>query len=138
MTSNTADTQGRVAYEAYGRSTGHRTHDDRPMPAWDDLGETVQRAWAASAAAVGAVHGQPVGSTRAKFRCLNETRTRYSSDDSGQRTYNFSALYDPAQPDDQRYAKATPAGELKITVDNPAVQFQPGTAYYLDITRASS
>lgn len=41
-----------VAYEAYGQSTGHRTHDDRPMPTWDDLGDRVQRAWIEAAGAV--------------------------------------------------------------------------------------
>ena len=49
-----------VAYAAYGVSTNNRTHDDRPMPDWDDLGDQVQQAWIAAAAAVAqAVIEQP-------------------------------------------------------------------------------
>lgn len=50
------------------------------------------------------------------------------------RTYRFSPQYDPSVPEDQRYAKASPMGELRIQVDNPAVSFKPGTTYYLDFT----
>jgi hypothetical protein len=39
----------RIAYAAYGDSTDHRTHDDRPMPDWDALGDRVQKAWVAAA-----------------------------------------------------------------------------------------
>jgi hypothetical protein len=49
-----------VAFAAYGASTNNRTHDDRPMPDWDDLGDQVQQAWIAAAAAVAqAVIEQP-------------------------------------------------------------------------------
>jgi hypothetical protein len=41
-----------AAYAAYGAATGHRTYDDRPMPAWDDLGEHIQAAWVCAAGAV--------------------------------------------------------------------------------------
>jgi hypothetical protein len=74
--------------------------------------------------------------TRAKFLC-----TGFDVDndriDTG-RSYTFTAMYDPTQPEDQRYAKATPVGSLQMTVDNPAVSFEPGTAYYLDITPADA
>lgn len=52
------------------------------------------------------------------------------------RTYEFSATYDPDVPEDQRYALATPYGQLTIQVDNPAVSFVPGQQYYLDFTPA--
>lgn len=39
----------RIAYAAYGDSTNYRTHDDRPMPDWDALGDRVQKAWTAAA-----------------------------------------------------------------------------------------
>jgi hypothetical protein len=42
----------KVAYAAYGESTNYRTHDDRPMPDWAELGDSVQQAWIAAAAAV--------------------------------------------------------------------------------------
>ncbi|MFI6279663.1 hypothetical protein [Streptomyces sp. NPDC050988] len=41
-----------TAYAAYGAATGHRTYDDRPMPAWEDLGARVQAAWVCAAGAV--------------------------------------------------------------------------------------
>lgn len=50
------------------------------------------------------------------------------------RTYKFMATYDPDMPEDQRYADATPSGQLTIRVDNPAVEFVPGQYYYLDFT----
>ncbi|GAQ64041.1 hypothetical protein [Streptomyces scabiei] len=43
------------AYAAYGASTNHRTHDGRPMPEWEDLGDRIQQAWVAAAAAVAQV-----------------------------------------------------------------------------------
>lgn len=43
---------GHVAYDSYSASTKGLTHDGRPMPAWRDLGEPVQRAWIAAAAGV--------------------------------------------------------------------------------------
>lgn len=70
--------------------------------------------------------------TRAKFVCTGFDVDNDRTD--GPRSYAFSAMYDANQPEDQRYAKATPIGNLKMTVDNPAVTFEPGKAYYLDIT----
>jgi hypothetical protein len=74
---------------------------------------------------------QPV--TRAKFRC-NSVETFSADPSSGQRTYRFAPVYDESVPEDQRYARYTPAGELRIVVDNPAVSFTPGSDYYLDFT----
>ncbi|MEU9888660.1 hypothetical protein [Sphaerisporangium sp. NPDC051011] len=74
--------------------------------------------------------------TRAKFHCTSvET---YSTDLTGPRVYRFQPQYDASIPEDQRYARYTPSGELRITVDNPAVSFEPGRAYYLDFTPADS
>lgn len=42
----------RAAYVAYGETTGGRNFRGEPMPAWDGLGDTIQRAWIAAAAAV--------------------------------------------------------------------------------------
>lgn len=74
--------------------------------------------------------------TRAKFRCSAENTTRWNAEMEPQRTYEFQALYDPTVPEDQSFAKATPSGNLRIVVDNPAVTFTVGQAYYLDITPA--
>lgn len=37
------------AYAAYGAVTGHKNFLGDPMPAWADLGDTVQSAWIAAA-----------------------------------------------------------------------------------------
>ena len=74
--------------------------------------------------------------TRAKFRCQTETLTRWTAQMEPQRTYEFQAIYDQALAEDRSFAKSTPSGSLKIMVDNPAVTFEPGHAYYLDITPA--
>lgn len=42
----------RTAYEAYGEVTDHKNFRGDPMPAFDDLGPTIQAAWIAAAAAV--------------------------------------------------------------------------------------
>jgi hypothetical protein len=74
-------------------------------------------------------------SVRAKFRCNTETLKKWGhTEEQVTRSYEFMAVYDPAIPEDQRYAKATPSGSLTIQVDNPAVAFEPGKQYYLDIT----
>ncbi len=41
-----------VAYRAYGEVTDFKNFRGEPMPAWDDLGDTIQRAWVAAAKAV--------------------------------------------------------------------------------------
>jgi hypothetical protein len=47
----------------------------------------------------------------------------------------LAASYDPASSEDVSFASATPSGELKIYVSNPAVigTFKPGKNYYLDL-----
>lgn len=42
----------RIAYQAYGASTGWLTFDGRRMPGFDDLGGSVTVAWTAAATAV--------------------------------------------------------------------------------------
>lgn len=36
---------GRIGYEAYAKSTGGKTWDDRTMPEWDELPERIKVAW---------------------------------------------------------------------------------------------
>lgn len=73
---------------------------------------------------------------RAKFRCTFENNKKYSPTAPPTRSYEFAAIYDETLPEDQRYAKATPWGKLELNVDNPNAAFEPGKAYYLDITPA--
>ena len=76
-------------------------------------------------------------SVRAKFVCQSV------EDFGGSKTIKLGAVYPSEEEraslaEDQSFNKATPYGELKMTVDNPAaaIQFEPGTRYYLDFTEA--
>ena len=48
----------------------------------------------------------------------------------------LAAQYDPSIPEDQRFMEATPTGEIKLYISNPAVLngFRIGTNYYVDLT----
>lgn len=70
--------------------------------------------------------------TRAKFVC--QSATTYGNTDAV--SYTFQAQYDPTIEEDRRFSRATPTGKLEIYVDNPAVTFEKGRAYYLDLTPA--
>jgi hypothetical protein len=75
--------------------------------------------------------------TRAKFRCSVEiNKTWGPTPESVTRAYEFTAVYDDGTPENQRFAKRTPSGNLTIQVDNPDVRFEPGQLYYLDISPA--
>jgi hypothetical protein len=54
---------------------------------------------------------------------------------------SFSTVYEPDASKDTenaRFTKATPWGEIKMGIDNPAAlsQFQAGKSYYVDFTPA--
>lgn len=53
------DAGAQAAYRAYGLVTAGKTHDGRPLPAWEELGDTIRTAWrgAAHAAWKGIEHG---------------------------------------------------------------------------------
>lgn len=72
--------------------------------------------------------------TRAKFRCVSELKSVYTGE---QRTYEFTAVTADEIPENERFHKYTPAGTVKITVDNPNVAFTLGTNYYLDFVEAA-
>lgn len=42
----------KLAYAAYGQSTGNKNYQGLPMPTWDDLGAPIQGAWVAAVNAV--------------------------------------------------------------------------------------
>lgn len=68
---------------------------------------------------------------RAKFQ-LQEIANQMGE----QRTLTFRAAWDPTIPENERFNKATPWGELKMVVSNPNVQPKIGGYYYLDFTEA--
>ena len=69
---------------------------------------------------------------RGKFVCV---KTEHVSYDTSVK-YTFAPRYDTSIPEDQRFNTATPSGEFWMSVNNPAVAFELGKAYYLDITEA--
>lgn len=69
---------------------------------------------------------------RAKFQLVSETLNAGTT----AKHFTFSPRYDTSIPEDVRFSKATPSGELKMYVDNPAAleQLKLGQDYYLDFT----
>lgn len=145
MPSYDAADLGKLGYETYRNARESTAFDGSTLPDWAEVPSDIQEAWTASVATVAAAHEQtltaaealPAAQTvRAKFRCTGYTTTRWGAQADPTHAYEFQAMYDPDQPEDERFAKATPSGSLKFVVDNPAVNFEPGRAYYLDITPA--
>ena len=56
------------------------------------------------------------------------------------RELQFYAQYDTTIPEDQRFAKASPSGNMTIAIDNPAAlamfEGKIGKAFYLDMVEA--
>ncbi len=69
---------------------------------------------------------------RAKFTVTSITEYSWGSG----RRVTLSPVYDPALPEDRRYAKATPSGEIWMQVDNPTALgvLALGTAFYVEFT----
>lgn len=73
-------------------------------------------------------------SVRAKFRCASITDFGGTS-----RQVSLTAVYAPASNgEDGGFTKATPWGEIKMSIDNPAaaVQFVIDQNYYVDFSLA--
>lgn len=70
--------------------------------------------------------------TRAKFKVTSITEHA----GWGGKTVTLSPQYDTTIEEDRRYAKATPSGEIKLTIDNPPAleQFKNGQFMYVDFT----
>lgn len=71
---------------------------------------------------------------RAKFRCNSVEFFGDPTNAEAPRTYTMSPIYDTTTPENERFTKATPWGELKMRVDNPAALLEVGKIYYLDFT----
>jgi hypothetical protein len=67
---------------------------------------------------------------RAKFYVTGVSE----KDQYGNVNLTFHTLYDDTIPEDQRFALATPSGQLTMIVTNPVVldQVKQGKSYYLD------
>lgn len=73
---------------------------------------------------------------RAKFRCNAVTFFGDPANDDASRQYTLAPIYDTSTPENERFTKATPWGELKMNVDNPAARLEVGKVYYVDFTEA--
>ena len=71
---------------------------------------------------------------RAKFRCNSVEFWSDPTNVDTPRTYVFQAVYDTSTPENERFTRATPVGELRMRVDNPEALFDVGSYYYLDFT----
>lgn len=68
--------------------------------------------------------------TRAKFYC--QSVEAFAGD---RKKVVLSAIYDPhGNAENANFTKATPEGQINMTIDNPAasVQFKPGKYYTVD------
>jgi hypothetical protein len=56
----------------------------------------------------------------------------------GTKEFRFAAQYDMNIPEDRRFNSATPTGDMRMMVNNPAVieRYKVGQAYYFDCTEA--
>jgi len=71
--------------------------------------------------------------TRAKMTCLSVEDLGWS------KKVKLQVVYDPsANGEDKNFTKATPSGEVWMTIDNPAasVQFVPRKKYYVTFEEA--
>lgn len=71
---------------------------------------------------------------RAKFRCNSVEFYGDPDNPDAARNYVLQAVYDTSSPENERFTKATPWGELKMRVDNPAARLEVGQFYYVDFT----
>ena len=71
---------------------------------------------------------------RAKFRCNSVEFFGDPANTDAPRTYTMTPVYDTSTPENERFTKSTPWGELRMRVDNPAAQLEVGMFYYVDFT----
>lgn len=72
---------------------------------------------------------------RAKFR-VKAVELYHQPAGSGR--VKMEAVHDTATPENERFTKYTPSGELSMHVDNPPALevFRPGKVFYLDFIEA--
>jgi hypothetical protein len=75
-----------------------------------------------------------MNSTRCKFECTDIKDT--SSPGLPSASVTLQARYCPEVPDDVRFSKYTPWGEMKVGISNPDAipMFEVGKQYHIDIS----
>lgn len=73
---------------------------------------------------------------RAKFTVSKIESHFYAGKEQPGKTVVLTPQYDESIPEDRRFAKATPSGEMRMYIDNPsAVEYlKAGEAFYVDFT----
>ncbi len=71
---------------------------------------------------------------RSKFKLTRIEESKWTASAVSTKTLVFTTQYDGSVPEDQRFCKATPNGEIRMVVDNPAAlaAFELGKDYYFD------
>lgn len=74
-------------------------------------------------------------SVRGKFRLVESTQVDWNKD---ARKLKFQAMCNDVTEKKLKFHKATPTGEIAMTVDNPSAveQFEIGKSYYVDFSPA--
>lgn len=69
---------------------------------------------------------------RAKFEVVSIT----DKGANNPKVVKLAARYDMSIPEDRRFQKATPWGEIELHIENPTAlaQLQIGKGYYIDLT----
>lgn len=76
---------------------------------------------------------------RSKFKCVSKEPA--DGGDGSKASYvNFRTDYDDDTPEDQRFATATPSGEMRQLITNPLAlkEFKEGECYYFDAVACTS
>ncbi len=70
---------------------------------------------------------------RGKMQCIAKKINHWNGDDQGE--VFFQTAYDPTLPEDARFSKATPSGEMRLLVDNETAfrALRVGAYYYIDL-----
>ena len=98
------------------------------------LPQALQKRICAAVCCKASTNGNSSASRRFK-RC---STTRRAERGPSPKTVRLEPRYDASIPEDQRFLKATPWGQMEITVDNPAAleQLTFGKTFYVDLTPA--
>lgn len=76
---------------------------------------------------------------RCKFYVGDKVFRENSQGEKSQINVKLYPVFDQSTEENRRFTKATPSGNLELTIDNPALFdfFTPGKYYYVDIQEAS-
>lgn len=76
---------------------------------------------------------------RAKMKCYAVQRLMDGKPDTEVAEIRMMPVYDDGDPANKTWSKATPSGEVRLFITNPAAidAFEPGKSYFVDFTPAN-